>query len=106
MGEISFKIKSGKTWIYNIATEEAYQHNGIGQALIYVCEYMSATRNVKLIEGKYYPSNEFAKPFYDKNGYEIIKEGYETFIQKGIVKCEVLEKLEPLIVKEEITFQI
>ena len=71
IGFISFQIKDGKTWIYKIETSKNFLHQGIGTALLFAMEYISMLNNVKVVEAKYYPENEFAKPFYEKYGYHI-----------------------------------
>ena len=71
IGFISFQIKDGKTWIYKIETNKEHFHQGIGTALLFAMEYISMLNNVKVVEAKYYPENEFAKPFYEKYGYHI-----------------------------------
>jgi len=72
-GEISFKIKKDRTWIHSISTEYRYQHQGIGQALIDLCELISAVKGMDKIEGLYCPSNEHAYPFYEKMVTELKK---------------------------------
>lgn len=71
VGFLSFGIKDKYAWLYKIETDEAYQHQGIGTALIYTMEYLLMLEGVKRVEAKYYPDNKFAKPFYLKNDYFI-----------------------------------
>ena len=84
MGEISFVIKQNKTWIYNIYTEKEFQHRGVGQALLDICEFCSALNDVKKIEGLYCPSNAYAYNFYEKNGFIFENKRYEIIIKKEI----------------------
>ena len=78
MGYINFKDTSiyGKRcfWLYKIDVNENFQHQGVGQALLYAMEYTAIVKRVFKIMGKFYPTNEYAKPFYIKNGYEIYPE--------------------------------
>ena len=101
MGKINFKIKDRETWIYSIYTEEKYQHMGIGKALLEICEYLSSLKRVKLIEGKFFPTNEYARPLYEKNGYSINKESYETFITKHINAKETRNRLADKIIDDD-----
>ena len=84
MGAISFKIHQGKAWIYSIATKPEFQHKGVGQTLIDLFECYCANRRCYIVEGKYMPSNESALPFYQKNGYDIYRDGYDQFIYKRL----------------------
>jgi len=97
LGFINFQIldksiwygSSHKTaWIYLIETEEKYQHKGIGKTLLDVMEYVAVLNKCENIEGKYYPTNEYAKPFYLKNGYSIEVDDYEQFVIKHLNKEE------------------
>lgn len=102
MGAISFKIHQGKAWIYSIATKPEFQHKGVGQTLIELFECYCANRRCYIVEGKYMPSNDFALPFYKKNGYDIYKDGYDHFIYKRLniknilnnFKHDIVENLE------------
>ena len=92
-GEITFKIYADRTWIYNIHTEEKFQHIGVGQTLLDICEYISAKKRVYIIEGKYFPRNDYAQPFYKKNGYSIDKDDYDLQIYKRLNIEKVFERL-------------
>jgi GNAT superfamily N-acetyltransferase len=93
-GEISFKIKKDRTWIHSISTEYRYQHQGVGQALIELCELCSAVKGMNKIEGLYCPGNEYAYPFYEKNGYNIEEEGCYLYIRKTIDIEKTIERIE------------
>ena len=71
-------------WLYKIQTYEQYQHQGVGSALLSAMEYFAYIQNISLIEGKYYPDNQFAEPFYEKYGYSIYSEDYFTGVGKRI----------------------
>lgn len=78
MGFINFKDSKiyGKRsfWIYKIEVNEKYQHQGVGQALLNAMEVTALDKRVQFILGKFYPTNQYAKPFYLKNGYTISRE--------------------------------
>lgn len=106
MGRINFKVDFNKAWIYSIKTFDEYQSRGVGQALLDACEYISCKNGVKCIQGKYYPSNEYAKPFYEKNGYKITKEYYETFIIKYINYKKTLDYLADKVIIDELNIEV
>lgn len=84
-------------WLYKISTKEGYQHKGYATAVLKTLEYLTQYLRYRWIEGKFYPDNEFAKPFYDKHGYTIYKDGYETFVIKTLDYDEIKEDVEPYI---------
>ena len=84
MGFLTYKITRGKVWLNYVETKPKYQHQGVGSALIKTFEYEVYGKGLRFVEGKYFPKNEFAKPMYDKNGYEIYKDGYETYLSKSL----------------------
>ena len=71
LGFINFEIKNNKVWIYKIETNPNFFHQGIGTALLNTMEYIAMLNNISRVEGKYYPTNEYTKPFYEKYGYYI-----------------------------------
>lgn len=104
MGAVYFCLedKGRRIWLRKIETYKNYQNQGVGKALIDVLEYFALKRNVCYIEGKFYPENEYAKPFYLKNGYKIYKEDYETFVGKYLDKEEILGELKNKILGYEV----
>lgn len=84
MGKATFVIKPRQrtVWLRKIETYPQFQDKGVGQALLDVLEYFTVSKGLRHIEGKFYPDNEFAKPFYLKNDYDIYKEDYETYVEK------------------------
>lgn len=104
MGSAYFSVnyKERKVWLKKIETDEKYQNQGVGKALIDVLEFFTINQNMRYIEGKFYPDNEYAKPFYLKNGYEIYKEDYETFVGKFLNAEEVLSNAKDKIINYEI----
>lgn len=91
---LRFNIKGNKAWLYYIEVKDEYQGLGLGQKLFSVFEYFIAKHNVESFEGKYYPLNDKAKPFYLKNGCEIWKDGYDTIVSKNFDKKETIDKYE------------
>lgn len=72
MGFITFKVLSDHAWIYKLETKEKFAHQGVASAVVDIAEYIIAVENSKnQVEAKYMPDNEFALPFYQKNGYYV-----------------------------------
>ena len=86
---IIYGYSANTIWMWLIQTNENYQHSGIGQTLLNMMEYVAVITGYTRIEGKYYPKNEFAKPFYLKNNYKIDIDDYDQFIIKDIEKKDV-----------------
>lgn len=94
MGSLSYKIDYGyrKAWLNKISTEEEFQHKGVGQLLLNAFEYLISDARINCVEGKFYPENDFALPFYQKNDYKIEKDGYETILFKSIDTQKIKEQ--------------
>lgn len=71
MGFVTFEFFNKYLWIYKIETKEEFQHQGVGSALLKMIEYFAMQNGKNQIEAKYYPSNQYAKPLYEKHGYFI-----------------------------------
>jgi len=97
MGYVSYKQNKDTFWIYILQTYKNYQHNGIGFALLNCLEYMAYLDNISLIEGIFFPKNEFAKPLYDKCGYKIGQKKSTPTIYKIINKREIENNIVPNI---------
>lgn len=84
MGYITYKFipKERLAWLNKIETYEGFQHQGVATALLSFFEHEVRSKRYSRIEGKYYPTNNFAKPFYQKMGYHIEQDGYEQFVYK------------------------
>lgn len=93
MGLLTFNARNGRAWIYNVSTRPQYQNIGVGRTMLVVFESFLSAKKITLIEGKFYPTNEFAKPLYENLGYKIEKDGYETMLYK-IVGTEIYHELE------------
>ena len=104
MGTISFLIKrkDHTVWLRKIETNPKYQHQGVGQALLDTLEYFTIQKRLCLIEGKFYPDNEFARPFYLKNNYSIDKDGYDTFVSKYLSHDKIADNLQDRFINFEI----
>lgn len=94
MGTLHFSVKrkDRSIWLRKISTAPEYQNQGVGQALLDTLEYFTILNRLCHIEGKFFPDNEFAKPFYLKNNYDIYKEDYETFVGKYISHDSIAEE--------------
>lgn len=84
MGYITYKFIPNErlAWLCKIETYENFQHRGVATALLSFFEHQAHSKRFFKIEGKYYPTNDFAKPFYQKMGYSIEKDGYEQYVDK------------------------
>ncbi len=104
MGYLTFKIKhesyANIIWLNKIETYKKFAHQGVGTALIQLLEYFAYKNNINYIEGKFYPDNEYAKPFYEKYGYKIEKEYYETFVSKRLEFDKIKKEIEPNLIKD------
>ncbi len=87
MGSVSFEVKEKMVWIWLIETNTKYMHQGIGQSLLSMVEYMAVKNNCNLISGKFFPKNRYAEPFYLKNHYQI-DDDYDKFVEKYISQYE------------------
>ena len=92
IGYLSFLAQDKKIWLLYLKTEEQFQHRGVATALVQQMEEYAKNNHVKEIEGRYMPSNKFAKPFYNKMGYIIYQDGYEWFLSKTIDYCKSNEQ--------------
>mgnify|MGYP002515756219 CR=1 FL=1 len=92
MGYITYKFipKERLAWLCKIETYENFQHRGVATALLLFFEQQARSKRYFKIEGKYYPTNEFAKPFYQKMGYLVEKDGYEQFVGKYLTRENII----------------
>ena len=98
----SIKKKDRSVWLRKIETNPQYQNLGVAKAILDVLEYFAVDNRLCLIEGKFYPDNEFAKPFYKKNNYDIHKEDYETYVSKYIGHESVSDETRQRIIGYEV----
>lgn len=82
----------------HISVKEEYQHMGVASALIKLFEKISVMLGVGFIKGKYYPKNNYAKPFYTSNGYRIVYDEYDKLIFKALERDNVNEDFKNIIV--------
>lgn len=103
MGFAVFSVKKQdrKVWLRKISTKPEYQNLGVAKAMIDVLEYFTVQHRLCMIEGKFYPDNEYAKPFYQKNNYDIYKEDYDTFVSKYIGHDSISDETKQRIVNYE-----
>ena len=73
MGCIVFKFNSAKRhiWLQKIETKKEFQHLGVASILMYSLENIAVESKCYRIEGTYYPTNDYALPFYLKHGYYV-----------------------------------
>ena len=92
VGHLNFKTnENGHVWIYHIETNQFFQHKGVAQAMLDVFEvFCVKEENSHHVEGRYFPENEFAKPFYEKNDFDIFEDCYDYFILKNFDKTKIL----------------
>ncbi len=85
-GSISFglKYKERHAWLQNIEVKEDFKKNGIGQALLTNFENICVQKRLFTVEGKFYPKDDHAKSFYEKNNYKIEQEDYGKEIFKRL----------------------
>ena len=92
----SFKLKKRACYINRIELKsEQLSHCGICSKILSLIENIALSNGCYEVNGKFYPFGslgEHAKAFYIKNGYEIYKDGYETYIFKQLSKNTVTEK--------------
>lgn len=87
-------------WIYKIETYEPFQHRGLGKMMLQTVEQVARQHRIKVVEGKFYPYNEYAEPMYKKNGYMIEYEDITTTIFKYISLEKTEEPFETLEIEE------
>ncbi len=87
IGYVNFKFNYSpirSAWLNKIEVTPKYQSMGFGKVLLKLFERYCMESRIFYIEGKFFPENDHAKPFYLKNGYKIEKEYYETLITKTL----------------------
>lgn len=79
-----FNFKNRSVWLNKIVVEEKERNQGVGKNLLNLFENDCLNKRISSVEGKYYPEtdNQIVKNFYEKNGYSIEREGYDTCIFK------------------------
>lgn len=105
MGFVNFQINPknpNKAWMFKIETYKKYQNQGIGKALLDIMEYILSDSHVFFVEGKYYPENQYAEGFYKTNGYDIEKDGYESYVGKFLYREKILNEISNKIIDFEI----
>ena len=92
MGFVNFNFGTHErtTWIWKIETQEQFQHQGVGSVLLSYLEYESYNHRYYYVEGKYFPSNAYAKPFYEKMNYTFDVDGYDQFISKFLTPENII----------------
>lgn len=96
VGRLSYIIDSKRNaWLYKVEVREDYREQGIGSNLMDIFEDECAARYVNSIEGKFYPEIDGNKvrTFYERKGYSIYKEDYETFVGKFFIEKKDISNL-------------
>lgn len=80
---------NGKTCYLNRieVLDKTYSHLGAGTILVKMMESFAKSERITTINGKFYPFGSlgiWSGAFYMKNGFEIYKDGYETYLIKQI----------------------
>jgi len=104
MGFITFEIHKNFVWIYKIETNENFYHQGVASAILDVAEYIAVEHNAHTMQGKFVPDNEYARPFYEKNGYTVPnkEKNWDTYDPGWILyKC-----LDDKIVKSKVAHNL
>lgn len=78
------KESDNSIFLINIDIATYCQSRGLGQFLFDLLYNDAILEKVYFIEGKYAPTNNYARPFYIKNGCEIYKDCYESYVRKDI----------------------
>lgn len=86
IGYVNMLKNSRGLWLNKIFVEEQERFQGVGQALLNAFEAFIERFGYTYVEGKFYPENTYAREFYEKNGYTIDKDGYETYVSKDFYK--------------------
>jgi len=86
-----FKVDSLQYFIYRIeVSDHKFSRKGIGTLMLKLMESISKKHNCIKICGAYMPFGklaEYSKDFYEKNGYNIYKIGYQHYrITKDLLK--------------------
>lgn len=71
MGIVSFKINENFLWVYKLKTNQNFYRQGVASAILDIVEYIAIKNGVNIIEGKFFPDNNYALPFYEKNGFHV-----------------------------------
>lgn len=69
MGFITFEFFSGYVWIYKLETKKSFRNQGVASALIDLMEYISMENHINKVKGNFFPTNKYARPFYENRGY-------------------------------------
>ena len=101
LGYLTFKV-SGRynDCIFAYQLENTSEvGRGVGSALIDGLEYFALQNRINKFEAKFFPTDDRAKSFYEKRGYEIFKDGYETMLFKCYYDDEIEEDVLPKIIE-------
>lgn len=75
--------------LYKIEVDEKFRGHGLATYALSFLTEVAANFRIDTIDGNYYPSNSDAQIVYDKNGFKIEKEYYDTRIVKNFYENDV-----------------
>lgn len=83
-----FETNGNSVWLQNIqVTDDNFLSKGVGKAMLKMFENVCTNARRFHVEGKFYPKGNGAhltRDFYNRNGYSIYKDDYETYIDKTL----------------------
>ena len=97
IGQVQYKpiySPSKRIFLYNIfVSSKDDLGKGIGTYAIKFLEEVSNNKRFNSIEGKFFPkapaTGNQVRDFYERNGYSIDKDGYETIVYKYIMNEDI-----------------
>lgn len=88
IGHLIYKLNKDEAWLHFVGVKKSYRHlkeEQVGSNLMRIFENDCHNHRIWRIEGKFWPKGEkceVVKRFYDRNGYEIDRDGYDLLIFK------------------------
>lgn len=106
IGFLNFNINDrGRVYLSSIrVTDIEFLRAGVGYVMLNCFENYCANRYVSAVDGRFFPNGDggiFAREFYEQNGYEIYRDGYEQYITKSLSKSNVDERFLVSVEREE-----
>ena len=100
LGYLTFKVTgkhSNEIFVYQIKATSTL-NKGVGSSLIDALEYFAYINDIESFNAKYYPTTDNVKDFYAHRGYEIYKDGYDSYIYKNYRKSKIKKDVLPKII--------
>ena len=97
IGYLNFSIKNNKeAYLAAIKIEDdSFLKCGVGSVMLNCFETYCTSHRVFSIDGRFYPNGsggEFAREFYENNGYSIYRADYEQYIMKHLPYSNIDER--------------